>query len=242
MRYAIISDIHGNLEALQAILASIKKSSIDSIICLGDVVGYGANPNECVETISTRADLVLAGNHDYAGLGKLSIENFNQYAREAIEWTARQLNPSSVDFLENLPLIKVVEDFTVVHATPQAPDTWSYIGSIYDAQENFKHFSNNVCLVGHSHIPIVITQDDHYNCRVLKEKKISLEKGLRYIFNVGSVGQPRDRNPAAAYAIIDTESHEYMLVRNDYDIQKAMKKIKKANLPAFLADRLLEGK
>jgi diadenosine tetraphosphatase ApaH/serine/threonine PP2A family protein phosphatase len=241
MKYAIISDIHGNLEALQSVLAAIDKKKVDKILCLGDIVGYGPNPNECVDIVKNISKITLAGNHDYAPLGKLDISYFNPWARCAIDWTAEELNQSSVDFLLSLPLKIEIDSFTIVHSTPYNPQEWNYIITIGDAIRNFPEFSGQVCFVGHSHVPLIIAQNENKVYQVLTENPLKLRENDRYIINVGSVGQPRDLNPRAAFAIFDTKEKIYELFRVDYDMTETQRKIRDSGLPEFLADRLEKG-
>lgn len=241
MKYAIISDIHGNLEALDTVLAEIEKQKADSIICLGDIVGYGPNPNECVDKIKEVTEVSLAGNHDYAPLGKLDLSYFNPWARDAIRWTADELSESSIEFLLELPLKLEMNGFTIVHATPEQPAEWNYILTIGDAARNFSEFENQVCFVGHSHVPMVVSVDQEGEYLVQKENPLKIEEGLRYIINVGSVGQPRDLNPKASFAIYDHDEKTYQLLRVEYDISQTQSKIRKSGLPEFLAERLELG-
>lgn len=241
MKYAIISDIHGNLEALKSVLADIDKKKVKEIICLGDVVGYGPNPNECVELIRKKAKVTLAGNHDYAPLGKLDLSYFNPWARDAIDWTASELTQSSIDFLLGLPLKIELDGFTIVHATPENPDEWDYILTIGDAMKNFPEFANQVCFVGHSHVPLIVVMNESGKYWVENKNPLKFTKGERYIINVGSVGQPRDLDPKAAYALFDNTTKVYELLRVEYDVAKTQRKIRKAGLPEFLANRLIVG-
>ncbi|NIR51685.1 metallophosphoesterase family protein [candidate division KSB1 bacterium] len=240
MKYAIISDIHGNLEALESVLTEIEKHYVDSLLCLGDVVGYGPNPNECVEVIRDKAEVILAGNHDYAPLGKLDLSYFNPWARNAIEWTADQLSESSKEFLLSLPLKMNLNGFTIVHSTPLNPEQWNYIITIGDAVRNFHEFEGRVCFVGHSHVPMIVSvKNEDY--RAIRENPLQIDPDRRYIINVGSVGQPRDLIPRAAYAIYDTTNGTYELFRVDYDIAETQSKIIQSGLPEFLAERLELG-
>ncbi|RMF68269.1 MAG: metallophosphoesterase [Calditrichaeota bacterium] len=241
MKYAIISDIHGNLEALDSVLAEIDKRGADTIVCLGDIVGYGPNPNECVETVKSRAEITLAGNHDYAPLGKLDLSYFNPWARRAIEWTAEHLTEDSISFLQNLPLRAELDGFTIVHSTPLEPDQWNYITTIGEAVSNFAEFDSQICFIGHSHVPTVIAVDEKQDFRVLKDNPLEIRDQLRYIINVGSVGQPRDFNPRAAFGLYDNEEKRFELVRVPYNIGETQSKILSSGLPAFLAERLELG-
>jgi len=241
LKYAIISDIHGNLEALESVLAEIEKQQVDSILCLGDIVGYGPNPNECVGLIKDRAEITLAGNHDYAPLGKLDVTYFNPWARAAIEWTADRLTKDSVDFLLSLPLKEVVDGFTIVHATPHHPDEWNYITTIGDAVKNFADFDNQICFIGHSHVPLIVALTEQDDYLVLNDNPLKLQPERRYIINVGSVGQPRDSNPLASFGILDEEQHVFELHRVEYNIAATQEKIQATELPEFLAERLALG-
>lgn len=241
MKYAIISDIHGNLEALDTVLTEIDKQKVDSIVCLGDIVGYGPNPNECVDKVREVAEVSLAGNHDYAPLGKLDLSYFNPWARDAIRWTADELSESSVEFLLELPLKLELDGFTIVHATPEQPTEWNYILTIGDAARNFSEFNGQVCFIGHSHVPMIVSLDQEGEYLVQKENPLKIEDEMRYIINVGSVGQPRDLNPKASFAIYDSEAKKYELFRAEYDIGQTQSKIRQSGLPEFLAERLELG-
>lgn len=241
MRYGLISDIHGNLEALNAVLSEIDKLHVDTILCLGDVVGYGPNPNECVALVRERAAVCLIGNHDEASLGRVDLEFFNYIAREAIEWTMRELNPESSAYLRSLPYTHEFENVLIVHASPDEPRRWNYIISLEDAEQSFAAFEQQLCFIGHSHTPWVIDLQPGGRMSVRQEYPASFEERHRYLINVGSVGQPRDRNPAAAFGILDTAKKEYTLRRAPYEVGKTQKKIRAQGLPSFLADRLAAG-
>jgi predicted phosphodiesterase len=241
MKYAIISDIHGNLEALKSVIAEIDRIGVDSILCLGDVVGYGPNPNECVDIIKDTAEITLAGNHDYAPLGKIDVSYFNPWARSAIEWTAEELSDSSIEFLLSLPLKIELDGFTIVHATPYKPEEWNYIVTIGDAVQNFNEFATQICFIGHSHVPMIVFLNGSDDYRVANENPLQIESKKRYIINVGSVGQPRDLNPQAAFAVLDNEQNTYELFRVEYDLAQTQDKILATDLPEFLAERLKLG-
>jgi len=244
MKTAIISDIHANIEALQAVMADSESRNVDEIVCLGDVVGYGANPNECVSLISKRCPVTILGNHDAAALGNLSTEHFNIHAKVAIEWTAGHISKQSKAFLENLPLAKTAGDRTYVHATPYEPRMWYYITSLEEAAFNFQFFSTPVCFVGHTHIPIIIVLDRDKELFVHQEEQVRFEAfpDARFLINVGSVGQPRDHNPDACYGILDSNTGIFSLHRVKYEIAKAQAKMKKIKMPDFLVQRLQEGR
>ncbi|RMH68539.1 MAG: metallophosphoesterase [Gemmatimonadetes bacterium] len=246
MRYGIYSDIHGNLEALTSVLKAYEDESIDEYICLGDVVGYGANPNECVELVRQNATVVLAGNHDYAALELTDIRHFNPYAKHAVLWTRDVLSKKNMNYLRKRELSHHFENdnFMVVHATPSQPEAWNYIFSRYEAKYEFRNFTEQICFIGHSHTPMVIRFCDG-EIDVIPAQNgtdvIELMPDSRYIINVGSVGQPRDRNPLSAYCVFDATAHTVQIKRIEYDIKTAQQKILAANLPYLLAERLATG-
>ncbi len=233
MRLAIISDIHANLEALEQTLKIISDNPVDEIICLGDIVGYGANPNECLALVQKTTEHVLLGNHDQAAIDLSRSEDFNPYARAAAEWTYDQLTEENVAYIQKLPYTLERHGVFFVHASPRQPQEWNYILSLVDAQDNFDYFSTPICFVGHSHVPEIFCED-------IWTKE--LVKGKKFIVNVGSVGQPRDSDPRLSFGVFDTEKWDYENVRSEYDVQTASQKIKKAGLPKMLADRLLMGR
>ena len=233
MRIAIISDIHANLEALEAVSATIRKQTIDTIVCLGDIVGYGASPNPCIELIRSHTPYILLGNHDEAAIDLVRAEYFNPYARIAAEWTHDELTEEHRVFIRNLPFTLEIEGLLFVHSSPHEPSEWNYIITDADAQENFPAFSQPVCFVGHSHLPGIFASD-------MRDGPV--ERGKKFIVNVGSVGQPRDNDPRSSFGIFDTERWEYQNLRVDYAIDAAAAKIRKAALPKPLADRLFVGR
>lgn len=242
MIYGIYSDIHGNLEALQAVLARMKELGIERRICLGDLVGYCANPNECVDLIRENADLVILGNHDSVALGRESSENFNFYARRAIEWTRENLTPASVAFLQNLSYLETENDICFVHASPRSPADWYYVTSLDDAVDAFGFFQQRICFVGHTHWPIIVVMEGESSFRICDTLSYTLEPGQRMLVNVGSVGQPRDRNPMASFAICDSETLSVEIERVPYDISRTQKKMQDLDFADFLVNRLSEGR
>ena len=240
MRYAILSDIHGNLEALRAVLADCAAGA-DAVLCLGDTVGYGAEPLACVELVAERAEAVVGGNHEHAVAGRLDLAWFNRYARAAAEWTREQLDDDHRAYLGALPLVREVAEATLVHASPAQPEEWDYLVSAEDGFAAFAHFATRWCFVGHSHVPgawsLGSSGPEHHPEVV----RLPQERGRRYIVNVGSVGQPRDRDPRAAYAVWDVEAGHVEIRRVTYDVTAARRKIVAAGLPRFLADRLAAG-
>jgi predicted phosphodiesterase len=244
MRYAFISDIHANLEALEAVFEDIDTQSIDEVVCLGDIVGYGANPNECVDLIKKRCPIILLGNHDAAAIDQLSTQHFNIHAKIAIEWTAQTLRNEAKDILAELPLRSAIGQMTLVHATPYEPNMWYYITSLEEAAFNFQFFDTQICIVGHTHIPIIIVLDNNKELYVHQDVSIRAtdNEGARLLINVGSVGQPRDRNPKSCYGIFDTDSSEFVYRRIAYNIEKTQQKMKKIKMPEFLISRLEDGR
>ncbi|HUO76563.1 MAG TPA: metallophosphoesterase family protein [Thermodesulfovibrionales bacterium] len=240
MRYAVISDVHANLEALEAVLRDINKRGIDEFLFLGDAVGYGPNPNECVELLRKNCKILLAGNHDWAAIGLTDIQYFNEYAKAAILWTREVLTPESRKFIETLPVTKNIKrgNMLLVHSTPKDPEAWHYLLTLWDAEVNFHYFTHRVCMIGHSHLPFVIERVPSGEMITYKSEA-RLGKNERYIINAGSVGQPRDRDPRACYAIFDDDTLEF--VRLEYAIEKTQKKMRDAGLPLTLIERLSKG-
>ena len=237
---AIISDIHANLEALEEAFRHIDKAGVDEILCLGDIVGYGANPNECVDLVRGRCDHVLLGNHDAAAVGLTSVEYFNAHARRAAEWTTGQLTGENAAYLESLPMIHRTEDFYAVHASPHELEEWHYVTNQAIADEAFISFDDWLCFLGHSHVPVVFRERGARGER-LREGVIGFKRGERYIVNVGSVGQPRDNDARLSFGIYDSSVRELKLRREEYDVGSASTKILEAGLPDMLATRLHLG-
>jgi diadenosine tetraphosphatase ApaH/serine/threonine PP2A family protein phosphatase len=239
--YAVISDIHGNLEALRAVRGEIEKLKPDRVFCLGDIVGYGASPAECIDLTREISESCVAGNHDFGVTGQTDISYFNRYAREAIAWTADTLGPDRMDYLRGLPLTAVEDElFRLVHATPADPGRWNYIFSHQQALEQFKAFGEPLCFLGHSHQPCVFEMMDPETI-IMSTDRATLRPDRRYIVNVGSVGQPRDGDPRASFCLYDPEGKEVRIVRVEYDVEGAQKRILEAGLPPVLANRLTWG-
>ena len=246
MRYLILSDIHSNDEALSAVLARVRRKKYDRVVVLGDFVGYGANPNQVVERIRRlrRKKVMIRGNHDKVVCGLDSGGLFNPIALAAAQWTAERLTPKNRRFLEVLPLGPAAVDggFLICHGSPRDED--AYIFSDRDAYLNFRDSEASVCFFGHSHIPSVFTLEPHgIRVEVVAGERVrlKLQRDRRYLINPGSIGQPRDRNPAAAYAIYDASTRVVHFDRVPYDAAKTREKILRAGLPGMLGDRLLVG-
>jgi len=243
LRYAILSDIHGNLEAFRAVLEDAAAQRVQEIVFLGDIVGYGGNPKECIDLLRENTHAIVAGNHDWGVAGKTNIAYFNSIAQAAISWTVSQLNSEDKEFLAQLPLTREEESFTCVHATPINPNKWHYIFSKKEAARNIQALEHKICFVGHSHIPIIFALNRYGELLfATKFSAITLEEQTRFLINVGSVGQPRDANPEAAYGILDAEKREFSLHRVKYDVAHAQRKIILAGLPPVLADRIALGR
>ena len=239
MKYAIIADIHGNLEALQAVLKDAKEQAVTHYACLGDVVGYGANPKECLDIVREMKIPTIKGNHDeYCSSGK-DPEGFNEYAREAILWTRAQMTEDDLKWLKDLKYIRIMANFTLVHSTLDGPNHWGYIFDKLEAAASFPYQQTPLCFFGHTHVPLAFIRDTAV--RGGTYSKFKIEAGRKYLINVGSVGQSRDGVAKATYLTYDINSGQIELRRLDYDMDIAMDKIRKAGLPERLATRLAEG-
>jgi diadenosine tetraphosphatase ApaH/serine/threonine PP2A family protein phosphatase len=241
MRYAVFSDVHSNLEALTVVVADIEQKKIDDVMFLGDAVGYGPNPNECIDILVGRCKILLAGNHDWGVLERTDITYFNEYARYAIEWTKGVLTKKNNNILKSLPVRKESrgEDILFVHSTPKEPEEWHYLLTLWDAEINFQYFDNKFCFLGHSHQPFIIERLPSGEL-ISYKGAARIKKSSRYIINVGSVGQPRDGDPRTCYAIIDSKDIEIMRV--PYDIERVQEKMRKELLPPVLIERLSVGR
>ncbi len=242
MKYAILSDVHSNLEAFQAVLENFSKEKVDQVFFLGDIVGYGADPNPCIEILQELTTIAVAGNHDWATVGLTKTSCFNPVAKTAIEWTAREISQSHKEFLKALPLTQNKNTITLVHATPNQPEEWDYIFSLQKASLSFNYYDHQICFIGHSHRPITFVEDEEVRTSILINTSFTLSDSHRYIINVGSVGQPRDGDPRAAYGIYNTDDVRFTLKRIPYNIERTQKKIMEAGLPPFLASRLASGR
>lgn len=242
MRLGLLSDIHANLEALDAILASGTRRGVEAWICLGDTVGYGADPSACLQKVQNECAVVLLGNHDAAASGQIDLGHFNPSARRAAEWTAEQLSATERHYLASLPLTHIDDAAHCVHAEPRKPQAWGYITDMWDAQEALAATETPCCFVGHSHTAFICgLSDDVPHMCAAQVGRIQLREGRRYLTNVGSVGQPRDGDWRACFAIWDQEQNSLELVRCSYDLERTQKKIRDAGLPEFLAARLANG-
>lgn len=243
MRVLIISDIHANWTALEAVLAGAA-GQYDAAWCLGDLVGYGPDPNECIAAVRRLPGLIcLVGNHDKAVLGEVDIQVFNGDARAAIAWTQSTIAPDHLAYLGSLPALAQAGDYTLAHGSPRQP-VWEYILDRFVAQDNFAHFATSYCLVGHTHTPVLYRQTGPFGEAAEEAPDYArprILRGDKLIINPGSVGQPRDSNPDAAYALLDTASDTWQSCRAAYDVSAAQRRIRAARLPERLASRLAQG-
>ncbi|MEA3186420.1 MAG: hypothetical protein QOD99_250 [Chthoniobacter sp.] len=240
MRFAVFGDIHANLEALQAVLADAKAQECTHYVCLGDVVGYNANPHECVEIVRALECPVVKGNHDEQASIETDLDGFNPLAEEAINWTRANLTWDDKHWLRELRMVRQVRDFTIVHATLDTPHKWGYIFNQLDAAASLNYQHTNICFYGHTHAPRAYLRDGAVKSVPLD--KLRMEANKKYFINVGSVGQPRDGDWRSAYCIFHVEEHIVELRRLEYDVYAAQDKIIAAGLPQRLADRLAVGK
>jgi predicted phosphodiesterase len=240
MRIAIFGDIHANLEALEVVLADAREQGCTSYICLGDVVGYNANPRECLQIVQSLKCPVVKGNHDDYASSDSSLESFNPLAEVAIQWTRDQLTSAEKAWLGALPLISKLQGFTVVHASLEDPGGWGYVLNQLDAAASFSKQTTKLCFFGHTHNPRAYIKDS--SVVGLPFEQLVVEPDKRYFVNVGSVGQPRDGDWRAAYVVFDEEKRLIRLRRLRYDLEKTQGKILAAGLPPRLADRLTYGK
>lgn len=232
--------MHGNLAALNAVLEAYSREAVDKYVCLGDIVGYAAQPAECIAALCSLSPSLVAGNHDWAGAGLLSAEYFNPLAGQAVEWTSSRLQEGDKQFLKSLPLLLKDETFIAVHATLENPEEFNYLYDLPDAQATFALMDRELCFLGHTHIPGIFVAAPNGN-NYVKGAALQLSTSHKYIVNVGSVGQPRDRNPQASYCIFDAAKKTIEIKRVDYDIKDTQQKIIAAGLPRFLAERLAAG-
>jgi diadenosine tetraphosphatase ApaH/serine/threonine PP2A family protein phosphatase len=240
-RIAVFSDVHSNLHALRAVLAAIDELGIKSMVCCGDVVGYGAFPNECIELLRERHIPTLAGNHDHAALGMTDVQYFNDIAKAAVYWTRDQLIPENAQWLRQRPYTYALGDrFFFVHASPYQPEQWGYVLTFGDARLAFEQFRQTFCFIGHSHQPaVVIKRGEDLTCP--EESSVIIEPEYRYLVNVGSVGQPRDHNPDASFVVVDLDRSLINFQRVPYPVGAAQEAIRLQGLPNELAERLGYG-
>ncbi|HMJ07043.1 MAG TPA: metallophosphoesterase family protein [Chthoniobacterales bacterium] len=240
MRFAILSDLHANLEATEAVLQDAQDKECTHFVCLGDLVGYNANPHECVELVRQLDCPVVKGNHDEQASLEESSRDFNELAEQAINWTRAHLTDEDKKWLAELRLTRQVRDFTIVHATLDTPAEWGYVMNNLDAVASFTYQHTTVCFFGHTHVAGAFVRGD--GVKRVKSEKLVIEPGKKYFINSGSVGQPRDGDSRAAYCIYDTERNIVEQRRLRYDLARTQQKIIEAGLPPLLAERLELGR
>jgi predicted phosphodiesterase len=240
MRTAIFGDIHANLEALEAVMADAKLQGVTEFVCLGDVVGYNADPVACLNIIRELNCQTVKGNHDADASENHSLENMNPVAAFALQWTREQLDDDQRLWLKRLRMVRQVSDYTIVHSTLDQPVNWNYVTNRFDAMSNFSYQFTQLCFHGHTHVPKVYVKTD--KVREVSADSVKIESNAKYFINAGSVGQPRDGDPRSCYLIYDSESKILVFRRVEYDMATTQQKILAAGLPEMLADRLAEGR
>ncbi|HIG83255.1 MAG: metallophosphoesterase family protein [Verrucomicrobiales bacterium] len=240
MKFAIFGDIHANLEALNAVLEDANENDCSHFVCIGDIVGYNANPKECLVAVKGLDCPVVKGNHDEMVASDIELVGLNPLAEQSMTWTRENLTQEDKTYLINLKLVRQVRDFTIVHATLDSPEGWGYVTSKFHALESFGYQYTPVCFIGHTHVPAFYIKTS--SVEELGGRVLDMENGKKYLINVGSVGQPRDGDPRASYCIYDLGGQRILNRRVEYDIKSAQRKIIDAGLPDKLADRLSHGK
>ena len=240
MRYAIFGDIHANWEGLQAVMADSQAQGCTHYVCLGDIVGYNANPCECLDYVRAMNCPVVKGNHDEEATQERKLDELNPLAESALIWTRTQLNEDQKQWLRDLKLVRQVRDFTIVHSTLDSPASWAYVSNRFDAMASFSYQFTQLCFYGHTHAPRIYEKDDTVRC--LRDVETTLRKGVKYFINAGSVGQPRDGDWRASYAVFDVQAQTVSIRRVEYDLRRAQQKVRDAGLPGVLADRLALGR
>ena len=246
MVYLVFSDLHSNLESLEKFIQISETIPHDQKVCLGDIVGYNADPNPCVDWVRDNVDIVLAGNHDYAVVGKTDTSFFNPYALEACLWTREELTERNIEYLSSLPTQREQNGILWVHSSPFEPNEWHYVNNQYDGEENFPHFEVQWCFLGHSHKPVILEKPPEGRVEAVYGGAVhhwehTLKPDCRYIINVGSLGQPRDGIPSPCFVVFDSDQLSVEFRRYDYNVHRTQEKIRSNKLPSFLAERLSAG-
>ena len=243
MKYGILGDIHSNISALRAVLERLDDAGVDTLVSVGDVVGYGAAPSECIALLRERGAVVVKGNHDAACVNEIDERTFNPYARAAVAWTRTAIDEDEKRWLKGLPLVATLEHCQVAHGTLHRPELFDYILSLSDADPSLDEMTRPVCFVGHSHIPLTVMRfaDDPGRTAYTCDTAVDLSETIKALINVGSVGQPRDENPLTAYVLFDAERQRSELLRIPYDVEAEVARIAEAGLPRVLGERLRIG-
>lgn len=240
MRYGIFGDIHGNFDALEAVFKALDQERVDVCLCTGDIVGYGAEPSRCIAAVRERCLVCLAGNHDHAACGKLDTEFFNVFAKQVARWTEEHLSDDEKKWLASLPFVCHFEDFAIAHGSAHSPEVFNYITSIFDAELSFECLDKPLLFYGHTHIPLAFF--DTVPMTYTMDDEIRINPEGKTLVNIGSVGQPRNEDPRASFAVYDAEQQIVQVHRAGYDVKSAGRKIIAAGLPEALAIRLELGK
>ena len=238
MKYLVFSDIHGNAQALEKVIEEIAEIRPDFVVSLGDVVGYGANPSDCVDLVDEHCDIRVCGNHDFVAAGLAESENFNVTARISIEWTKSSLSARQKELLAAYDTVRRHGECMFAHSSPIAPLDWEYIYTTGQAERIFRETDARFIFIGHTHVPGIISHDPVSGCTVENSSRIEAEPGRRYLINAGSIGQPRDGVSAASFAIIDVQRSRISMRRIPYDVTEAQERIRAEGLPESLASRL----
>jgi predicted phosphodiesterase len=239
-KYAILGDVHSNLEALDAVLADAGQQGVTAFVCVGDIVGYNADPLACLDKIRSLAVVSVQGNHDYYCANHDDLDEFHPLAARVIDWTRRQLSDEHARFLRELKIQRSTVDFSIVHSTMDMPEKWGYVFDCLDAEAHFNYQTQALCFYGHTHLPMVFEKQRSVTRGLYS--RLELAVGKKYFVNVGSVGQPRDGDPRAAYVVFDARTRTVELRRVEYDICTTQEKILRAGLPDRLSARLQSGR
>jgi len=240
MRFALFGDIHANLEALEAVLEDAANQGCTDYVCMGDLVGYNADPTACLEIVRSQNWPVVKGNHDEDASEDHPLEKMNPVAAEALEWTRKQLSDEQRAWLRHIRMVRQVENFTVVHSTLDQPQSWTYVTNKFEAMSNFSYQFTNLCFHGHTHVPRIFIREDRV--MEIEETSVIINPKFKYFINTGSVGQPRDGDWRACYAIYDVPTSTVSFRRVEYDLLTTQQKIRAAGLPEILAERLAAGR
>jgi len=242
MKLGIFSDVHSNLEALQAVLALLRDMGVNRYICCGDIVGYGPDPNKCVELVRGLKPICVAGNHDYGVVGRTATNGFNSAALKALAWTKEQITRTNRNYLESLVLTERTDPLYIVHASPSEPEEWAYVITVGEAEEEMEYYPDAVCLVGHSHYPFAVERLPGEPARLIRQDSFEVKPQARYFVNAGSVGQPRDGDPRACCIVYNLRANTMTFHRVPYNVAAVQRKITAAGLPEYLAARLTSGR
>ncbi len=242
MKIAVISDIHGNLEALTAVLRDIEDHQVEETHCLGDVIGYGCDPRACLRLVEENCDIKLIGNHEYMLMGRSSTEQCNPSAQESFKWTQQELTDYDMALIEKYEMQQSRGDILFIHASTFKPEEWHYIVSREQAGRAFNHLDQSACFFGHSHLPTIFLEMPDELPRAKVGHDFLMDPDQRYLINVGSVGQPRDNDPRASYVVADTDTGDIYFNRVEYDIKTTQEKMARARLPKMLIERLSVGR